>query len=140
MHYRDYFFASGQGKTMTPKDANSCSLGGYMTRLTDADVTLLKVNQIFLLWRCNIFVQKMYCDATGNNLVTSPGWGSGNYPDNQNKEYPIRYYHYYHHYHYHYHYIIRVASGSVIEIRFTDFNLEAHDQCAYDWVQVSHSS
>ena len=49
MHHRDYFFASGQGKTMTPKDANSCSLGGYMTRLTDADVTLLKVTQIFLL-------------------------------------------------------------------------------------------
>ena len=43
MHYRDYFFATGSGKTMTAKDPSTCSLGGYMTRLTAADITLLKV-------------------------------------------------------------------------------------------------
>ena len=75
-----------------------------MTRLTDSDVTLLK---------------KMYCDQTGNNLVTSPSWGSGNYPDNQNKVYPIK-----------------VEAGSVIEILFTDFMLEAHGSCDYDWVRI----
>ena len=43
MHYRDYFFATGTGKTMTAKDPSTCSLSGYMTQLTAADITLLKV-------------------------------------------------------------------------------------------------
>ena len=44
MHYRDYFFAnSGTGKTMTAKDPSKCDLSGYMTKLTDADITLIKV-------------------------------------------------------------------------------------------------
>jgi len=104
MHYRDYFFNKNGGKTMTPKDPNNCDLSGYMTQLTAADVTLLK---------------KMYCDSNGNNLISSPNYPNSNYPDNQNKEYPIK-----------------VATGSIIEILFTDFNLEAHASCAYDWVQV----
>ena len=75
-----------------------------MTRLTNSDITLLK---------------KMYCDQTGNNLVTSPSWGQGNYPDNLNKVYPIK-----------------VEAGSVIEILLTDFMLEAHESCSYDWVKI----
>ena len=106
MHYRDYFFkkAGATGPTMTAKDPATCSLSGYMTKLTASDITLLK---------------KMYCDQTGNNLVTSPNWEQGNYLDNQNKVYPIK-----------------VAAGSVIEILFTDFMLEAHDSCSYDWVRI----
>ena len=106
MHYRDYFFkkAGATGPTMTAKDPATCSLSGYMTKLTDSDITLLK---------------KMYCDQNGNNLVTSPSWGQGNYPDNQNKVYPIK-----------------VEAGNVIEILFTDFMLEAHDSCSYDWVRI----
>ena len=64
----------------------------------------------------------MYCDSNGNNLISSPNYPNSNYPDNQNKEYPIK-----------------VATGSIIEILFTDFNLEAHASCAYDWVQVLYS-
>ena len=92
---------------MTAKNPATCSLSGYMTRLTDSDITLLK---------------KMYCDQTGNNLVTSPSWGQGNYPDNLNKVYPIK-----------------VEAGSVIEILFTDFMLEApgYDaESCFDWVKV----
>ena len=44
MHYRDYFFNNGKGKTMTPKNPSTCDLSGYMTKLTAADITLLKVN------------------------------------------------------------------------------------------------
>ena len=61
----------------------------------------------------------MYCDSNGNNLVTSPNYGSSNYPDNLDKDYPIK-----------------VADGSIIEILFTDFVLEAHASCAYDWVTI----
>ena len=43
MHYRDYFFNNNNGKTMTPKDPKTCDLSGYMTKLTAADITLLKV-------------------------------------------------------------------------------------------------
>ena len=56
-------------------------------------------------------------------LVTSPNWGQGNYPDNLDKVYPIK-----------------VAAGSIIEILFTDFMLEAPDadakSCIFDWVKV----
>ena len=54
----------------------------------------------------------------GKNLVTSPGYPS-NYPDNQDKTFPIK-----------------VAAGQVIEILFTDFNLEPHASCEYDHVTV----
>ena len=60
----------------------------------------------------------MYCDNNGKNLITSPGYPS-NYPDNQDKTYPIQ-----------------VAAGQVIEILFTDFNLEPHASCEYDHVTV----
>ena len=43
MHYRDYFFGNGNGKTMTPNDTRTCDLSGYMTQLTASDITLLKV-------------------------------------------------------------------------------------------------
>ena len=106
MHYRDDAFkkAWARGPTMTAKNPATCNLSGYRTRLTDSDIGLLN---------------KMYCDQNGNNLVTSPSWGQGNYPDNQNKVYPIK-----------------VEAGSVIEILFTDFMLEAHDSCSYDWVRI----
>ena len=61
----------------------------------------------------------MYCDQSGNNIVISPNWGQGNYPDNLNKVYPIK-----------------VDTGSVIEILITDFMLEAQASCSYDWVKV----
>ena len=60
----------------------------------------------------------MYCDDNGKNLVISPGYPS-NYPDNQDKTFPLQ-----------------VASGQVIEILFTDFNLEPHASCEYDHVTV----
>ena len=60
----------------------------------------------------------MYCDNNGKNLVTSPGYPS-NYPDNQDKTFPIK-----------------VTAGQVIEILFTDFNLEPHASCEYDYVTV----
>ena len=61
----------------------------------------------------------MYCDNNGNNLVTSPSYPN-NYPDNQDKTYPIK-----------------VTTGQVIEILFTDFALEPHTSCEYDWVSVT---
>ena len=61
----------------------------------------------------------MYCDSTGNNLVVSPNYPNSNYPDSQDKSYPMR-----------------VADGKVIEILFTDFELEASENCIYDWVTV----
>ena len=101
MHYRDY---GATGPTMTAKNPATCNLRSYNTRLTSSDITLLK---------------KMYCNETGNNLVTSPSWGQGNYPHKMNKVYPIK-----------------VEAGSVIEILFTDFMLEAHESCSYDWVKI----
>ena len=47
MHYRDYFFkkAGATGPTMTPKNPATCNLGGYMTKLTNSDITLLRVRR-----------------------------------------------------------------------------------------------
>ncbi len=64
----------------------------------------------------------MYCDQTGNNLVTSPDWGINNYPDNSVKDYHLR-----------------AEEGYLIEILFTDFDLEGRDNsgnCGYDWVRI----
>ena len=61
----------------------------------------------------------MYCDSNGNNLITSPNYPNTNYPDSQDKDYPIR-----------------VAEGKIIEILFTDFELEPEANCRYDWVMV----
>ena len=106
MNYRDYFFkkAGATGPTMTAKNPATCNLSAANTRLTNSDITLLK---------------RMYCDQTGNNIVTSPNWGQGNYPSNLNEDYPIK-----------------VEAGSVIEIFFTDFMLETHESCRYDWVRI----
>ena len=106
MHYLGSSFKKfwANGPTMTAKDPATCSLYGDRTKLTDSDKFLLN---------------KMYCDQTGNNLLTSPNWGQGNYPDNQNKVYPIK-----------------VEAGNIIEILFTDFTLEAHSTCRFDWVRI----
>ena len=64
----------------------------------------------------------MYCDQTGNNLVTSPDWGINNYPNNFVKDYHLR-----------------VEEGYLIEILFTDFDLEGKDRsgnCVWDWVRI----
>ena len=103
MHYSWDDFASN-GKTMTAKDANKCSLSRYNTKLTDSDITLLK---------------KMYCDGNKQNLVTSPNYPSV-YSASTDKEWPLT-----------------VAEGSVVEISFTDFLLEAKTDCSTaDWVEV----
>ena len=46
MHYRDDSFkkAGATGPTMTAKNPATCNLSGYMTKLTAADITLLKVS------------------------------------------------------------------------------------------------
>ena len=42
--FRDYFFKKpGAGPTMTAKNPGTCSLSGYMTKLTNSDILLLKV-------------------------------------------------------------------------------------------------
>ena len=68
-----------------------------------------------------VYLQKMYCDQTGNNLVTSPNWGISNYPDLSVEDYHLR-----------------VEEGNLIEIRFTDFDLEGRSSSGscYDWVQI----
>ena len=46
---RDYFFQKpGAGPTMTAKNPTTCNLKGYMTKLTDSDILLLKVRFIEL--------------------------------------------------------------------------------------------
>ena len=92
---------------MTAKNPATCDLRGFNKRLTSSDITLLK---------------RMYCDQTGNNVVTSPNWDQGNYPDNMIKVYPIK-----------------VDAGSVIEILFTDFMLEAPGRRCLDYVRIVDS-
>jgi len=76
MHYSWDDFANGNGKTMTAKDANKCTLSRYNTKLTASDITLLK---------------KMYCDSknSNKNLVTSPNYPK-DYSANQDKTTPIK--------------------------------------------------
>merc|ERR1719312_2424316 len=58
MHYRDYFFKKpGAGPTMTAKNPRTCSLSGYMTKLTNSDILLLK---------------KMYC--SDDKKECDSGW------------------------------------------------------------------
>lgn len=63
----------------------------------------------------------MYCDQSGNNLVTTPDWGINNYPDNFDKDYNLR-----------------VDEGHLIEILFTDFELEGRSNSGscWDWVRI----
>ena len=102
MHYRDW---GPLGKTMRAK-RSSCDLSSPNSRLTAADKDILN---------------KMYCSKKpGNqeNVVMSPNYPS-NYPDNQDKTYPVT-----------------VAAGKVIKLKFTDFRIEAHSSCIYDWVEI----
>ena len=70
MHYTDWAFkidGVGVGPTMTPKNAETCSLGDYGIRLTDNDVTLLRViylcaHDVYTFYLC-IFRK---CTATRN--------------------------------------------------------------------------
>merc|ERR1719419_707808 len=108
MHYRDTYFitsaarASG-GKTMVSKRTD-CDLQSPTSRLTDTDIELLK---------------KMYCkDSPQEKVIMSPNH-PGNYPANQDKDYPIT-----------------VEDGKLVSLWFTAFKLEANPQCSYDWVQV----
>ena len=65
----------------------------------------------------------MYCDQSHNNLLTShEEWGTNNYPNAINNR-PSN---------------IRVEEGNLIEIRFTDFELEGRSSSSncYDWVRI----
>ena len=63
-------------------------------------------------------LKKMYCDKNNKNLVVSPNYPS-TYTSSQDKEYPIK-----------------VDEGSVIEIVFSDFELEKSNDCSADWLQI----
>ena len=64
-------------------------------------------------------INKMYCkDTVQEQAITSPNYPS-NYPDNKDTDSRLT-----------------VASGSVVELTFTNFNLEDSNGCVYDWVQV----
>jgi hypothetical protein len=112
MHYLDTFFltsaarAAGK-KTMIAKNPATCKLDASHSKLSVEDISILN---------------KMYCKnavpsgTTGE--VKSPNYPQ-NYPVSKDEEYTIS-----------------VASGSVIELTFTAFQIEADASCGYDWVQV----
>ena len=108
MHYRDtYFIADAArrsgGKTMIAKK-EGCDLSSSASSLSNADVEILK---------------KMYCANSPQEKVIMSLNHPSNYPDNQDKEYPIS-----------------VDDGFVIGLWFTEFKIEEHSSCGYDWVQV----
>ena len=60
---------------------------------------------------------------TAENIPASNVVKSPNYPENyDNKK--------------HVNVTLEVASGSIIELSFTDFDIEPHTNCSYDYVQV----
>jgi len=103
MHYRDYFFSSNGGKTMVAKKAG-CDLSSPASTLTNADVEIIR---------------KMYCANSPTVQVVKSTNYPANYPDNEDKEYPIT-----------------VDDGHVVKLTFTDLQIEDHESCAYDWLQV----
>ena len=108
MHYRDYFFITAEarangGKTMVAKKTG-CDLSSPASTLSNADVEILK---------------KMYCaNSPAVQVVMSTNYPA-NYPDNEDKEFPIT-----------------VDDGHVVKLTFTDLQIESHESCAYDWLQV----
>jgi len=85
---------------------SGCDLSSRNSRLTAADKDILN---------------KVYCSkkpGTPEKVVMSPNYPS-NYPDNQDQTYPVT-----------------VAAGKVIKLWFTDFKVEAHSSCKYDWVEI----
>jgi len=108
MHYRDYFFitpeaARNGGKTMVAKKPG-CDLSSPASVLSNADIEILN---------------KMYCGDRPQATVIMSTNHPSNYPDNENKEYPVS-----------------VSDGNVIELTFTAFAIEAHESCGYDWLMV----
>merc|ERR1711892_858448 len=110
MHYRDYFpltseARSARNKTMVAKK-EGCNLSSSVNTLTPTDIEILK---------------KMYCanKPGGNQKVVMSTNFPSNYPDNEDKVYPIT-----------------VDEGHVISLVFTDFTIEAQDTCSFDWVGV----
>merc|ERR1712106_208526 len=64
-------------------------------------------------------LKKMYCDGKADEkLVTSPNYPK-NYPDNQNVAITLD-----------------AGTGNIVEIKFTDMNIESHATCSADYVKV----
>jgi len=111
MHYGDDFFgkkdANGRKKqTIKTLDPSKQSLIGQRKGVSELDIKLVK---------------EMYgCKATegGEAVVTSPNYPS-NYDDNLNKIETIT-----------------AAEGLVLRLEFTAFDVEDHESCAYDHLEI----
>jgi len=112
MQYSQNAFSKNGQPTMVAKNENSCNIKKYNYQLVDSDATMLK---------------KMYCDGkpdTGDgtgankNLVISPNYPN-NYDNGVDKEFKVN-----------------ADEGHIIELWFTDFDIEPETSCRYDWVQI----
>jgi len=108
MHYRDYFFITSEARSSGGKTMVAKKAGCDLS----SPASTLSNADIDIL-------KKMYCaNSPAVQEVKSTNYPA-NYPDNEDKEFPIT-----------------VADGHVISLMFTDWQIEAHASCAYDWLQV----
>ena len=109
MHYRDTFF-------ITKEAFNQGKKTMYPKDPATCDLSSPAMNLRVADYE---LINKMYCsDGPKNNIIISPNYPA-NYPDDTDKEY-----------------LLSVDEGSSIELNFTEFKIEQHRTCNYDWVQV----
>jgi len=109
MHYRDTFFITDEAKKKGDKT------------MYPKDPATCDLSSATLYMRIADYelINKMYCsDGPKNNIIISPNFPA-QYPNNTDKDYPLS-----------------VNNGYAIELKFTDFKLQPHSSCDYDWVQV----
>ena len=109
MHYADVYFLTPEARSRGLKTMVAKNPSTCSISTGKSQLTSTDVD----------LINKMYCkDVVQEQAVTSPNYPS-NYPDNKDAESRLT-----------------VASGSVVELTFTHFNLEEASGCVYDWVQV----
>ena len=116
MHYEDWQCltrdASNKGlKSMYAKDPSKCDITKDKIRLSKLDVEI---------------INRMYCQNTIRQFEVASPNHPRNYPDNIGLDSPQH------------EQKISVSSGSLVELTFTVFNIEAppNGECKYDWLQI----
>jgi len=108
MHYRDRDFITDEAHSNGEKTMVPKKAGCDLT----SNNNILRNSDVEI-------IRKMYCANSPMAQVVMSNNYPSNYPDNKREVYPIT-----------------VDDGHVVKLTFTDLQIEEHERCEFDWLQV----
>ena len=116
--FRHDFDKSHGGNGDASSSKNLCNGKGLMSYKTPPRTWSTCSNSDFAKWFQAVGHHCLNEKSPASNVVKSPNYPSS-YDNDKHVSFPLE-----------------VASGSIIELSFTDLDIEPHPNCSYDYVQV----